>query len=144
MVKHAAGLPAPLLKRSVRVLRPRDATGVYPGNPSAEFARLADRGLLQRVAQGYFVVVPSDRIGDLHWQPPLTATAWAIAAADYGAQAVAVCGPSAARVHGLIPRELAIAFVAVPKQRPRLALPAGEARFVRRQVNRLDLERWSP
>jgi hypothetical protein len=71
------------------------------------------------------------------------ATAWAIAAADYGVDATAVCGPSAARHHGLIPRELAVAFVAVPKQRPKLALLGGEARFLRREVTRLDVERWN-
>jgi predicted transcriptional regulator of viral defense system len=143
VAKHAVGVPAALTSRPLRLLRPRDATDVYASNPSAEFARLADRGLLQRVASGYYVVVPADRVGDPRWRPPLVATAWAIAAADYGVDATAVCGPSAARHHGLIPRELAVAFVAVPKQRPKLALLGGEARFVRRDVERLDVERWN-
>jgi predicted transcriptional regulator of viral defense system len=143
VTKHAAGLPATLASRPIRVLRPRDATDVYAANPSAEFARLAERGLLRRVASGYYVVVPADRVGDPRWRPPLVATAWAIAAADYGVDAVAVCGPSAARYHGLIPRELAVAFVAVPKQRPKLALLGGEAHFVRRDAKRLDVERWN-
>jgi hypothetical protein len=43
----------------------------------------------------------------------------------------------------VIPRELAVAFVAVPKQRPTIALLGGVAHFVRRDVARLDLERWS-
>jgi predicted transcriptional regulator of viral defense system len=142
VAQHAAGIPAALASRPIRVLRPRDAIDVYPANPSAEFARLADRGLLQRLASGYYVVVPADRVGDTRWRPPLVAAAWAIAAADYGVDAVAVCGPSAARYHGLIPRELAVAFVAVPKQRPKLTLLGGGARFVRRDVERLDVERW--
>ena len=126
MAKHAAGFPAALASRPIRLLRPRDAADVYAANPSVELARLAERGLLQRVAPGYYVVVPADRVDDAHWRPPLVATAWAIAATDYGVDAVAVCGPSAARYHGLIPRELAVAFVAVPKQRPRLALLGGD------------------
>jgi predicted transcriptional regulator of viral defense system len=143
MAKHAAGFPPELASRRIRVLRPRDATKVYAANPSAELVRLAERGLLRRVASGYYVIVPADRVGDGRWRPPLVATAWAIAAVDYGVDSVAVCGPSAARYHGLIPRELAVAFVAVPKQRPKLSLLGGEAHFIRRDVERLDVERWT-
>ncbi|MDZ4828307.1 MAG: type IV toxin-antitoxin system AbiEi family antitoxin [Actinomycetota bacterium] len=140
--RTAAGVPPALLRRPIRLLRPRDALDVY-ADPRHEFARLHRLGLLQRVATGYFVIVAPDRIGDPNWRPPLVATAWAVAAIDYGVDAVAVCGPSAARHHGLIPRELATAFVAVPKQRPRLKLAGGEACYVRRDVTRLDLERWA-
>ena len=142
MATHAAGLPALLAGRPVRVVRPRDAHDVYGANPSVELSRLAGHGLLRRVASGYYVIVPADRAGDPLWRPPLVATAWAIGAADYGVDAVAVCGPSAARYHGLIPRELAAAFIAVPKQRPTLGLLGGEAHFMRRDVTRLDVERW--
>jgi predicted transcriptional regulator of viral defense system len=142
MTSHAAGVPAELLARSVRLIRPRDARGVYK-RPSEEFARLADRGLLRRVATGYFVIVPNDRISEPSWRPSLIATAWAIGAVDYGIDAVAVCGPSAARHHALIPRELATAFVGVPVQRPRLELSDGAARYVRRDVKSVDLERWT-
>jgi predicted transcriptional regulator of viral defense system len=141
--RHASGLPDTLLRRPVGLLRPRDARDVYRSNPAAELARLQARGLLRRVATGYYVVVPPEHVGDPHWRPALAATAWAIAAVDYGVDAVAVCGPSAARHHGLIPRELAAAFVAVPKQRPALNLLGGQARYVRRAVDRLDVERWS-
>src|SRR5262245_40865059 len=143
MVRHAAGLPPALSNRPLRLLRPRDAGDVYASNPTVEFARLAERGLLHRVASGYYVIVPADRIGDPSWRPPLIDTAWAIAAADYGVDAVAAVGPSAARYHGLIPRELAVAFVAAPKQRPKLILLSGTAHYLRRDVKPLDLERWT-
>lgn len=142
MVKHAAGLPPALAHRQLRLLRPRDARHVYTSNPSAELARLTERGLLHRVASGYYVIVPAERVADPSWRPSLAATAWAIAASDYGIGDVALSGTSAARHHGLIPRELAVAFVSVPRQRPALSLLGGEARFVRRDVAALDVERW--
>jgi hypothetical protein len=56
---------------------------------------------------------------------------------------VALMGLSAARIHGAVPRALAVAVVAVPKQRPSLRLlrPDAEVIFVTRDVGRLDLER---
>lgn len=74
--------------------------------------------------------------------PTLEAAAFGIAAADYGPDAV-LMGLSAARLHGAIPRALAVAVVAVPKQRPVLNLSdrAAHVRFVRRDVGRLDAER---
>jgi hypothetical protein len=52
-------------------------------------------------------------------------------------------GLSAARLHGALPRGLAVAVVAVPKQRPVLHLLDRDARviFVRRATDRLDAER---
>jgi predicted transcriptional regulator of viral defense system len=54
-------------------------------------------------------------------------------------------GLSAARAHGAIPRALAVAVVAVPKQRSPLALRDSQAMvvFVRRQTGRLDAVRMS-
>jgi predicted transcriptional regulator of viral defense system len=137
---HATGLPAALTRRAVRVIRPRDATSAYPSNPSAQLARLVRRGLLLRLAHGYFAIVPPDRVGDASWRPSLASAGLAIAAADYGIEAVAVEGVSAARHHGLVPRELAIVTIAAPRQRPRLTLLGGSARFSKRDVARLDVE----
>jgi predicted transcriptional regulator of viral defense system len=64
-----------------------------------------------------------------------------IAQADYGTDAVALMGVSAARQHGAIPRAIAVAVVAVPKQRPTLRLAVGELGFVERDVSRLEVER---
>jgi hypothetical protein len=122
------------------VLRPRDLAGVY-AHPRAEVARLAANGTLRRLATGYYAIVPQRRLGDDAWRPSIEAAALAIAVADYGVDAVALMGVSAARVHGAVPRALAYAVVAVPRQRPALHTDVGEIRFVTRRVERLDVER---
>ncbi len=133
-------LPIDLARRPLAVLRPRDAADVY-AHPRAEFARLSEQGLLRRVATGYYVRVPPERVGDDGWRPDLHATALGMAAADYGRDAIALMHLSAARMHRALPREIALAVVAVPKQRPRLRLLGGAATFVRRDMARLDVER---
>lgn len=138
----AVGAPPTLLRRAVRVLRPVDAADVY-AHPRAELRRLVARGVLHRLAFGYYAIVPPDRIGDVTWQPSVEAAAWGVAAADYGVDHVALMGASAARVHLAIPRALSVTVVAVPKQRPALRLLGldAEVLFVRRDVARLDVER---
>ncbi|QBI20754.1 hypothetical protein ER308_15080 [Egibacter rhizosphaerae] len=49
------GLPLDLYRLGRRVVRPRDAEGLYR-NPRAEFRRLADAGALRRVAHGYYLI----------------------------------------------------------------------------------------
>jgi predicted transcriptional regulator of viral defense system len=113
-------------------------------NPGKEFARLATRGFLHKVATGYYAVVPP-RATDRTWLPSLEAVAYGIPAADYGPDVVVLMGLSAARLHGAVPRGLAVATVAVEKYRPNLKLtdrPAGIV-FVRRDTARLDAERLS-
>jgi hypothetical protein len=73
--------------------------------------------------------------------PSLDAAALGVAQADYGTAYVALMGVSAARHHGAIPRALAVAIVAVPKQRPVIRGPVGEIVFAKRDVGRLDVER---
>jgi predicted transcriptional regulator of viral defense system len=140
MVRTALGIPPDLAKRSNRVIRPRDAQGVYE-HPRAEFARLTDRGVLRRLATGYYALVPQDRLGDQRWTPGIEAAALGMAQADYGTADVALMGVSAARHHSAIPRALAVAVVAVPKQRPQMETEVGRIVFVKRDVSRLDLER---
>ncbi|MGH9036002.1 MAG: type IV toxin-antitoxin system AbiEi family antitoxin, partial [Acidimicrobiia bacterium] len=60
--------------------------------------------------------------------------------ADYGADAVALMGMSAARRHGALPRAVAVAVVAGPRQRPALGTPFGEVVFVERDATRLATE----
>lgn len=139
MARTAVGAPPELARRSNRVLRPRDAASVY-AHPRAELARLTRTGALRHVATGYYVLSPQDRWGDDRWIPDVNAAALGIAQVDYGAD-VALMGLSAARHHGAIPRALAVAVVAVPKQRPALDTAAGRIVFVKRDVPRLDLER---
>jgi hypothetical protein len=52
-------------------------------------------------------------------------------------------GVSAARIHGAIPRALATAVVAIPRQRPTVSLKdrKGAVVFVKRKVDQLDAER---
>jgi predicted transcriptional regulator of viral defense system len=123
--------------RGNRIVRPRDAAHIYR-TPSAEFARLAEQGVLARVATGYWALVPDLERG--RWRPDTAAIALGIARADYGRDAVALIGASAARHHGAWPRALALAFVATPKQRPELRTPYGEIRFAKRDVAQLDTE----
>ena len=139
--KRSSGLPASLVRLNAGVLRPIDAATVY-AYPPLEFSRLANRGLLHKVATGYYAVVPQQST-DRSWLPSLEAAAYGIAAADYGPDAVVLMGLSAARMHGAIPRGLAVAVVAIEKNRNGLALADREAKvtFVRRHTARLDAER---
>lgn len=134
-------IPPKLAQAPMKTLRPRDAGDIY-AHPRAEFARLTERGLLHRVADGYYVVIPQDMIGR-RWMPGLEAAAAGIAAAIYGADDVVVMGPSAARLHGAIPRALATATIAVPRQHRKIELSDRPAvvRFVKRHTDRLDAER---
>jgi predicted transcriptional regulator of viral defense system len=134
-------IPAKLAQTAMKTVRPRDAGGIY-AHPRAEFARLTERGLLHRVADGYYVVVPQDMVGR-PWTPGLEATAAGIASAIYGPDDVVVMGPSAARLHGAIPRALATATIAVPRQHREIELSDRPAvvRFITRDTTRLDAER---
>lgn len=134
-------IPPRLAQAPMKTIRPRDAGDVY-AHPRAEFARLTERGLLHRVANGYYVVVPQDMIGQ-RWMPGLEAAAAGIASAIFGADDIVVMGPSAARLHGAIPRALATATIAVPRQHREIDLSDRPAvvRFVKRHTDRLDAER---
>ena len=137
---RAVGVPVALARRPNRVFRPRDVADVY-AHPRAELARLTETGVIRRLATGYYAMAPLNRLGDHTWRPELEAAALGIAVADYGADAVALVGVSAARHHGAIPRAVATASVAVPKQRPVLVTTIGGIAFSKRDVTRLDLER---
>lgn len=134
----AVGLPARLSRRPLAVIRPIDAAEVY-AHPRPELARLASRGALHRLANGYYAIVPRDRVGSF-WLPSLEAAAVGIGAAAFGAESAILMGLSAARVHGAIPRALAVAVVAVPRQRRATSLldRDAEIRFVRRDPQALD------
>ncbi len=139
--RRNTSLPAVLASAPLRTIRANDAAATY-AFPGPELARLVDRGLLQRVATGHYIVVPQDMIGR-EWAPNLEAAAAGIASAIYGATHAVLMGISAARVLGAIPRALATAIVAVPDQhRPiRLKDRQSVVRFVKRDIDRLDAER---
>lgn len=134
-------LPSELWRVPLRTVRPQDLGGVYV-QPRPEVARLVDRGVLHRVAHGYYIIVPPEYIGRT-WMPGLEAAAAGIASSIYGADQAIVMGISAARMLGAIPRALATAVVAVPRQHRSIALTdrAAQVRFVRRDTDALDAER---
>lgn len=133
-------IPSALVARPERVVRPRDLGGLY-ANPRKELARLTGQGVAIPIARGYYVIVPPESIGQRNWRPAIEALSLGVGVADYGATHVALMGPSAARIHGAIPRAVAVGSVAVPKQRPPLDTRWGSIVFHRRVVGRLDLER---
>jgi len=140
IAEHATGLPPELARLSPGVIRPRDVAHVYT-NPRADLRRLARAGLLLRLATGYYARVPQHRIGDAIWRPDIHAAGLGIAQADYGIDDAALVHVSAARRLGAIPREIASAIVAVPKQRPDLNVLGGHILFVKRDVASLDVQR---
>ncbi|MEU0880715.1 type IV toxin-antitoxin system AbiEi family antitoxin [Lentzea sp. NPDC005914] len=139
-MKDHVTIPTKLARRANKVLRPRDAADVY-AHPRAEFARLLEQAVLRQISTGYYALAPMERLGDPRWRPDLAAVALGVAQADYGKEAVALMGITAARRHGALPRAISTAVVAVPKQRPPLQTAFGEVVFVKRDVQHLDLQR---
>lgn len=122
--------PLASLKRGV--LRPRDAAEIYV-QPHAEFHRWEKEGVLLKVAHGYYAHIPEASRGG-HWRPEIEALALGIGQADYGVNGAVLMHLSAARVQGAIPRAIAVAVLAVPKQRPMLETTCGRIVFVKRDV----------
>lgn len=128
-------MTSPLASLKRGVLRPRDAREIYT-RPALQFHRWEKEGVLLKVAHGYFAHIPEASRGG-HWRPEIEALALGIAQADYGKNEVALMHISAARIHGAIPRALAVAVVAVPKRRPSLETTCGRIIFVLRSVSSL-------
>lgn len=138
MVNRRGGLPPELARRPMQTLRPADAGAVY-AHPRAQVQRLAEQGYLHRVSHGHYVVVPPAAVGT-HWRPSIEAVAAGIATTDVDSGEVVLIGPSAARVHGAIPRALATAVIAIPTQHRPVRLSDRDAviTFVTRDTARLD------
>lgn len=136
---HATGLPAELAQAPLRTVRARDVTAY--AHPRAQLARLEQRGLLHRLADGFYTAVPLDRVGQ-RWLPTLEGAAAGIAAAEFGERRFALMGASAARVHRVLPRALALAHVAAPRRRKQLRLTdrAALVRFLPRDLDVIDVE----
>ena len=139
-VKRRGGLPVEFAQAPMRTVRTSDAGVVY-AHPAAQMARLEGKGLLHKVAVGYYVVVPQDRVGT-DWRPTIEAAAAGIAVAAVGAERAVLMGLSAARLHHAIPRALSIGIVAVPDDRRDLSLRDrdGTIHFVKRNTDTLDAE----
>jgi predicted transcriptional regulator of viral defense system len=139
-VKRRTGLPVEFAQAPMRTVRTKDADAVY-AHPRPQMARLERLGLLHRVAVGYYVVVPQDRIGT-NWRPGIEATGAGIATATVGAGQAVLMGITAARMHNVVPRALGIAVVAVPDDRRDITLRDrdGTVHFVQRVTHALDAE----
>jgi hypothetical protein len=133
------GLPIAIAAAPLRTVRARDVT-VY-AQPRQQLARLTRNGLVHRLADGFFAVVPQDRVGT-DWVPTLEGAAAGIAAAEFGADRFALMGLTAARVHRAIPRAIAYATVAAPRRREMLRLTDRDAtiQFLARDIEILDAE----
>lgn len=138
--KRRTGLPVEFAQAPMRTVRTADAAAVY-AYPGTQMVRLERLGLLHKVAVGYYVVVPQDRIG-ADWRPTIEATAAGVATAALGAGRAVLMGVSAARLHNVVPRALGIAIVAVPDDRRDIVLRDrdGLVHFVQRDTDVLDAE----
>lgn len=133
-------VPAELISRRQRVIRPRDLRDRYR-NPTAELTRLERAGIAKQVAYGYYVLIPAEFVGSDAWRPSIEALALGVAVADYGPAQTAVMGISAARLLGIVPRALALGSVAVPGRRPELETEVGTIVFHTRDTAKLALRR---
>lgn len=124
------------------ILRIRDFDEPYA---KQDFYRMEATGAILRVAHGAYVLVPErERQPEPSWRPPLERVALGIAAAEFGPAAVALIGPSAARVHGAIPRPLGMATVSYPSTRPRdIQTIVGTVRTYRRSIVQMDAVRMN-
>jgi len=138
--QRRAGVPAEFASLPMRTVTSALAASVY-ARPAPQLARMAREGVLHRVARGYYVVVPAEHVGS-GWIPTLEAAAAGIGAADFGPDHAILMGLSAARMHGALPRAIATAIVAVPRQRAAITIADRDSlvRFVVRHVDRLDVE----
>lgn len=136
-MKHGIGLG--LGPGQNRIVRPNNYKDVYT-YPRIELRRLAANGIITKVATGYYVI-PPDTARNIQWQPSIEAVGAGIALATYPLDQVAIVGVSAARILGALPRAVAAATIAVPKQRPRLTTRYGDVIFRKLDVGVLELRR---
>lgn len=129
----------PLAALEPLVIRPRDLADRY-ANPPVEVRRLVANGVLQRLAHGYYAIIP-EALRGTNWLPSVEGVALGIAQRDGGRDDVTLMGISAARVLDVVPRAMGRAVVATARQRPEVATVAGPVTFVTRAVDRLDVQR---
>ncbi|RMI06682.1 type IV toxin-antitoxin system AbiEi family antitoxin domain-containing protein [Cellulomonas triticagri] len=137
MNRERAALTA-IARAPMRTVRARDLADVY-AHPGPELAALAGRGVVRRLAHGFYCAVPPEHVGTA-WRPSVEAASAAVATALYGDRVPVLTGLSAARIHRALPRAIAVGHVAVPAQRRplRFADREGEIRFIARAVADLD------
>jgi len=134
-----AGVPAALAQAPLRTVRTRDVT-IY-AHPRPQMARLEGHGLLHRLSNGFFTVIPQDRVA-MRWMPTLEGAAAAVGAAEFGVGQYTLMGLTAARALRVAPRALALAFIAAPRRRQDLELTDRQAtiRFLVRDLTKMRVE----
>ena len=127
-----------IARAPMRTVRAADLAHIY-AYPGPQLAILERRGVVLRLAYGFYCAVPAEFVGGA-WRPTFEAAAAAVATAMFGDRVPVLTGLSAARVHRALPRAIGVGYVAVPTQRRalRLADRDGEIRFVMRAVGELD------
>ncbi|HLR27579.1 MAG TPA: type IV toxin-antitoxin system AbiEi family antitoxin [Ruania sp.] len=125
----------------MQTVRPQDLTATY-AHPRKSLADLEQRGVVHKVAHGYYCLVPPEE-NPATWMPVLEAAAAGVATAKWGEAATVLMGLSAARIHGALPRAVGVATVAVPAGHRPIRLTDREAtiRFIYRDVAALDAVR---
>jgi len=114
-----------------------------PNAPSA-FRDFARRGVVIRVARGSYVLVPeASRAPDTKWRPPIESVALGLASVVHGRSNVALIGPSAARVHGCLPRPLQVGMASYPSTRTReVTTIVGTVQLFARPIEKMDVVRF--
>jgi hypothetical protein len=131
-----SALPTFVTGRSFRTFRPADLRGRM-SNPSVQVARWVDQGRVRRLASGYAMAIPDDR--DSSWRPSLETAAAGVASAIFGARNFVLMGVSAARIHQALPRAVAVAVVAAPRQhRPVHLADHADLLFIARDTEALE------
>ena len=127
-----------IARAPMRTVRAADLDDVY-AYPGSQLAILERRGVIRRLAHGFYCAVPPEHVGAA-WLPTIEAATAAVATSMYGEGVPVLTGLTAARVHRALPRAIGVGYVAVPSQRRplRLAGRDGEIRFVRRAAHELD------
>lgn len=127
-----------IARAPMRTVRAARLAPIY-AHPGPQLAILERRGVVHKLAYGYYCAVPQEHVGAA-WRPSLEAAAAAVATVLYGDRVPVLTGLTAARVHHALPRAISTGYVAVPTQRRplRLADREGEVRFVMRDVATLD------
>jgi predicted transcriptional regulator of viral defense system len=139
MAVRSAGVPPEIAQAPLRTVRARDVTTYAQSHK--DLARLEARGLLHRIGDGFYTVVPQDRVGS-SWMPTLEGAAAGIGAAEFGPGLYALMSLTAARLHRAIPRAISTAVVAAPRKRRTLQMVDRRAsvRFRARDIPALQVE----
>lgn len=132
------GVPAALARAPMRAARPQHMRGRW-AQPAKEFTRLRRRGVVRRLAHGYYIAPPEGVLADA-WKPDLETAAMAVATARFGDRVPVLMGLGAARFHRALPRAIGQTFVAVPEQARELTLDdgVGLVTFVTRDTAAID------